>query len=171
MAEYTVLKPLNLRGKKRVTGEVVNDTVIDLKRVWSLKRSGYIAEIGNRVPPGEPEESVCAFTGSPEDMLLTIPILCEEGVRELVTKPVSVISAVKIIQMDAKEAIAELGNLDDGDALLIIHALDSRKTVKEASEFKAKKLEKDTERERLESKGFEDPRDRVDETGMVMHHG
>lgn len=45
---YVVKKPLNLRGKRRVIGEIVGEQDVDTSRVYFLVRAGYLAEIDSR---------------------------------------------------------------------------------------------------------------------------
>lgn len=71
----------------------------------------------------------------------TVPIVKGHETIDLdVTEP-QMQDAVKTMQMNADAAIAHIrGDVEDNITLIVINALDSRKTVKEAAESKAKAL-------------------------------
>lgn len=54
-------------------------------------------------------------------------------------------AAICSLQLTAEESAKAIETMTDETALILIHALDGRKTVKAAAEAKAKKLESDRE--------------------------
>lgn len=77
--------------------------------------------------------------------LITIPITRDGGVFEVTASIESVVAAICSLQLTAEESTKAIETMTDEMALILIHALDGRKTVKAAAEAKAKKLESDRE--------------------------
>ena len=125
-------KPCNLNGKKYFIGEEVPvEEVIDYA---SLVKMGLLSVIHDAVPADNLEECV-AMVG---EVSFTVPIVKGHETIDLdVTEP-QMQDAVKTMQMNADAAIAHIrGDVEDNITLIVINALDSRKTVKEAAEFEA----------------------------------
>ena len=128
-------KPCKLNGKKYFIGEEVPvEEVVDYA---SLVKMGLLSVIHNAVPADNLEECV-AMVG---EVSFTVPIVKGHETIDLdVTEP-QMQDAVKTMQMNADAAIAHIrGDVEDNITLIVINALDSRKTVKEAAESKAKAL-------------------------------
>lgn len=73
--------------------------------------------------------------------IITIPITRDGSVLEAPASPESIVAAVCNLQLTAEESIKAIGTLTDGAALILIHALDDRKTVKAAAQARAEALE------------------------------
>lgn len=128
-------KPCNLNGKKYfISEEVPVEEVVDYA---SLVKMGLLSVIHDAVPADNLEECV-AMVG---EVSFTVPIVKGHETIDLdVTEP-QMQDAVKTMQMNADAAIAHIrGDVEDNITLIVINALDSRKTVKEAAESKAKAL-------------------------------
>lgn len=128
-------KPCSLNGKKYFIGEEVPvEEVVDYH---SLVKMGLLSVIHDAVPADNLEECV-AMVG---EVSFSIPIVKGDETIDLdVTEP-QIQDAVKTMQMNADTAIAHIrGDVEDNTTLIVINALDSRKTVKEAAESKAKAL-------------------------------
>lgn len=128
-------KPCSLNGKKYFIGEEVPvEEVVDYA---SLVKMGLLSVIQDAVPADNLEECV-AMVG---EVSFSIPIVKGDETIDLdVTEP-QIQDAVKTMQMNADAAIAHIrGDVEDNTTLIVINALDSRKTVKEAAELKAKAL-------------------------------
>lgn len=128
-------KPCTLSGKKYFIGEEVPvEEVVDYA---SLVKMGLLSVIHDAVPADNLEECV-AMVG---EVSFTVPIVKGHETIDLdVTEP-QMQDAVKTMQMNADVAIAHIrGDVEDNITLIVINALDSRKTVKEAAESKAKAL-------------------------------
>ena len=133
-------KPCNLNGKMYFIGEEVPvEEVVDYA---SLVKMGLLSVIQDAVPADNLEECV-AMVG---EVSFSIPIVKGDETIDLdVTEP-QIQDAVKTMQMNADTAIAHIrGDVEDNTTLIVINALDSRKTVKEAAELKAKALIKQEE--------------------------
>lgn len=128
-------KPCSLNGKKYFIGEEVPvEEVVDYA---SLVKMGLLSVIHDAIPANDLEECV-AMVG---EVSFSIPIFKGDETIDLdVTEP-QIQDAVKTMQMNADTAIAHIrGDVEDNTTLIVINALDSRKTVKEAAESKAKAL-------------------------------
>lgn len=63
---------------------------------------------------------------------IIIPITAKGGLIELEMKPEDIIKAVATLQLNAEEAAKEVGTINKEEILILIDALDYRKTVKTA---------------------------------------
>lgn len=141
---YIVNKPLNLKGRRRAIGEIVNKGDVEPKRAAFLIRNGYLSEIdsglldameGAATPLAPFSEKTCGIQ-------IEIPIVKKEGAMVLSAAPESVSIALWLLQTAATEAIPEIGEMEDENILIILDACDSRKTVKEAARSRAVELHK-----------------------------
>lgn len=72
---------------------------------------------------------------------IIIPLTRDGGVLEVPAAPESVVAAVCNLQLTAEDGIKAIEAMTDETALILIHALDSRKTVKAAAQARAAALE------------------------------
>lgn len=79
-------------------------------------------------------------TGDPT--VVMIPLTRDDGMLEVPAAPESIVAAVSSLQLTAEESIRGIGAMTDETALILIHALDSRKTVKSAAQARAEELKK-----------------------------
>jgi tRNA-guanine family transglycosylase len=91
---------------------------------------------------------------------VTAPLLPEEKPRYLmgVGTPEDIVQAIGIVQLNANDAITAIKEMDDKDeALILIDALDNRKTVKNAIRAKVgAATEEDTGDGKAEGEGAGD---------------
>ena len=144
---YTVNKPLNLKGRRRAIGEIVDNGDVEPRRAAFFIRNGYLSEIdsgrldameGAAAPLAPPPER----TGG---IQIEVPIVKKEGSMVLSAAPESVSIALWLLQTAAAEAIPEIGKVEDENILIILDACDSRKTVKEAARNRAVELRRGAE--------------------------
>lgn len=135
--KYTILKPIYLSGKKRFIGDIIDESLIDKTRVWALKRSGFIAELG-RFEGETSSTETCKEIQSIQT--LTIPIHVDNNIQNLLMKPEDISLALSIMQVDTKKAIEQINHLDSEEVLILINAVDNRKSIKEAAAVAAKKF-------------------------------
>lgn len=76
---------------------------------------------------------------------IIIPLTKDGGVLEVPAAPESVVAAVCNLQLTAEDGIKVIEAMTDKTALILIHALDSRKTVKAAAQARAAALESQTD--------------------------
>ena len=63
---------------------------------------------------------------------IIIPITAKGGLIELKMTPEDIIKAIATLQLNAEEAAKEVGKIDKEETLILIDALETRKTVKTA---------------------------------------
>lgn len=137
---YAVTKPLNLRGRRRVMGEIVENCDVEQSRAAFFIRNGYLSEISEKQPnTAGGSASVSAKKQKPK-IKVDIPIIKKDGAMALSTAPESVSMALWLIQTAAAEAVPEIAQVEDEDILIILDACDTRKTVKEAARIRAAEL-------------------------------
>lgn len=139
---YTVVKPINLRGRRRGIGEVVGDDDVERGRAAFFIRNGYLSEINGGQPDdaGDPPDRPTGLPAGTGGIKVDIPIIKKEGGMALSTAPESVSMALWLLQTAAADAIPEIGQIEDEDILIILDACDTRKTVKEAVRNRAAEL-------------------------------
>lgn len=76
---------------------------------------------------------------------IIIPLTRDGGVLEVPASPDTIVMVMCNLQLTAEESTRTIETMTDETALILIHALDGRKTVKTAAEARAKKLESDRE--------------------------
>lgn len=139
---YTVVKPINLRGRRRGIGEVVGDDDVERGRAAFFIRNGYLSEIKEDPPDavGDPLDAPVELPAGAGETKVDIPIVKKEGSMALSVAPGSVSMALWLLQTAAADAIPEIGQVEDEDILIILDACDTRKTVKEAVRNRAAEL-------------------------------
>lgn len=149
MNGYICTKTVTLGGTTYQKGEPISAEAVLPSRVRALTREGYIspqnsapAEAKNQ--PQEPQN-----TPAP----IVIPITKNGGVMELLAAPDDIAITASIMQLNAEEAIKAIGEVSSEEALILIDALESRKTVKAATAARAAVLqEPETEMDGQEGK-------------------
>ena len=137
MNGYICIKGLSLSGIEYEPGDHIPAEAVLPSRVRALVNQKYItAQAGAAdAPPEEPQER-------PEEPApIVIPLTRDGGVYEVVAAPASIVAAACALQLTAEDAAEHIKAMDDETAIILIHALDSRKTVKAAAEARAKELE------------------------------
>ncbi|MCI9357715.1 MAG: hypothetical protein HFH59_09280 [Lachnospiraceae bacterium] len=137
---YTVTKPLNLRGRRRVIGEIVGEHDVEQSRAAFFIRNGYLSEINEKRPDTAGSSASVSVEKQKPESKVDIPIIKKDGAMALSTAPESVSMALWLIQTAAAEAVPEIGRVEDEDILIILDACDTRKTVKEAARIRAAEL-------------------------------
>lgn len=128
-------KPCNFGGKKYFIGqEIPAEYVINPKAHAAMGTLSIVEE----------EKQVEAkITVRVADFYLNVT---QEGLQ----------AVVDVMTATAKDAEPIIAQITDGDALILLHACDSRKTIKEAVEERAKSLvEEDVDPEELQAEELE----------------
>lgn len=141
MDGYICTKTIDLGGTTYQVGETIPGEVVLPNRIRALTRQGYIATINDadNMTPMAPQEE----PAPPAPIIL--PITKDGGVMELLAAPGDIIQAVSILQLNAEEAAKAVAEVESEVALIIIDALDVRKTVKTATAARAETLNKPAE--------------------------
>lgn len=125
-------KPCSFGGKKFYIGdEIPVEIVLDPK---AQEKMGVLVLVDAAQGHPAPE------TGDVETAAVTINIHAEEGDMPLDLTAEGLQSVVDILTGEAAEAEPIIKEMTDGDALILLHMIDKRKTVKSAAEARAKEL-------------------------------
>ena len=145
MNGYIALKAVTFGGVAYPEGATIPADVVLPSRVPALLRTKVIAKLsdinesnhvgGAEMPHIEPKE----VEG------VNLPIKTEDGVLELLASREDIVKAVETMQMNAEEAEKSIKEIESEDALIIIDACDSRKTVKKAVKERAEALRAEAE--------------------------
>ena len=137
---YTVLKPINIGGKRRIIGEILNDSDVATGRVYSLLKSGYISEL--KTIPEVVNENIKEGIDVAElkQLTINIPIKQSDGVFEIEVALEDVVEVFTILQSKVEEATERIKQIEKEEVLILIDATDSRKSVKVAAAEQAKKI-------------------------------
>ena len=147
---YVALKPCCFAGHSFRIGETVPDEVVHPGNANNAVKMGLIAEQpGAAAPAAAPGEK----TETPTVETMTVNIHAEEGdlPLNLTAEGLQAVVDVLTSTVEAAEPIVEA--MTDGDALILLHAADYRKGVKEAAAARAKAL---TEEESAEAEETEE---------------
>jgi len=136
MNGYICTKALTLSGFSYQPGEHIPAEAVLPSRVRALTNQGYIAAQAEQAQ--EPTETPQEEPGEPAPIV--IPLTRDGGVFEVVATPESIITAACNLQLTAEAGIEAIKTMTDETALILIHALDSRKTVKAAAQDRAEEL-------------------------------
>lgn len=72
---------------------------------------------------------------------IVIPITAKGGLIELVMTPEDIVKAIATLQLNAEEAAKAVGEIEKEETLILIDALDTRKTVKTAIMARVEQME------------------------------
>lgn len=125
---YTVIKPINLAGKRRVIGEVIEKEELVDGRVYSLIKSGYISEIKEFQKDNANASKMILNT---KEQNLLIPIKAEEPF-EIEISAQEIVDVFEILQETVEVATERIKNIEKEEVLILIDATDSRKGIRNA---------------------------------------
>lgn len=135
---YVAIKPCKFAGQSFRIGEVVPAVVIQPGAAKNLVKMGIIAE-----QDGEPIESTIETAGIKEEALLPdakVVIHAEEGDMELNLTQEGLQAIFDVLTANVSNAEPIINEMTDEDALILLHVSDSRKSVRELAETRAKAL-------------------------------
>lgn len=135
MIRLVANRPCTLSGKRYFIGEEVPAEVVT--DYASLEKMGVLSVIYDGVSAEQLESSVTMIG----EVFFTIPITKGEGSFDLDITESQLQEAVKIMQMNLKDAVAYIRDaVEDNSVLIFINAVDSRAAVKKEAEIKGKSL-------------------------------
>lgn len=134
---YVALKPCCFAGRRFLIGETIPDEVVHPGNANNAIRMGLIAkQDGTAVTtavPGEETETHTVET-------MTVNIHAEEGDLALNLTSEGLQAVVDILTSNVEDAEPIVAAMTDGDALILLHIADTRKSIKTAAEARAKAL-------------------------------
>lgn len=136
MSDFICAKGLTLGSVTYAPGQDIPAGAVLPSRVRALVRQGYIVAKAEAAPAPaqEPQEPMQV------PVPITIPLTKDGGVYEVVASPEDIITAVSVMQLTLEEASKVIEDTESEEALILIHALDSRKGIKEAASKRAEAL-------------------------------
>ncbi len=126
---YVVKLPLNIGGKRRLIGELLDDSEVTSKE---LITSGYLVEVDTGHT-----EAVEAHEGS---TLVELPVISEKGTQFISVGSESISEAVRVMQLSQNDAINAVKASTDSDMLIVLDLCESNKTIKAAIRKRGEEL-------------------------------
>lgn len=139
---YVCVKPITLLGNAYMPGDLIQDGHVLPARERALLRTGCIAEVTGaaELPVAE---LVQVETG--EEVTFSVPVIQEiDGdTAQVMSVPLTegdMQQVFSIMQMTADEAAKAIKDVKNESLLVVLHAADSRNTVKKAAKAQAESL-------------------------------
>lgn len=129
-------KPCSFGGKKFYIGdEIPAESVLDPKAQEQMGVLVMVDAAQGRPAPAPAPEVVLKEVDT-----MTVVIRAKEGDLPLNLTREGLQAVVDVLTVKPAEAVSVIEKMEDGDALILVHIMDSRKAVKEAAEARAKAL-------------------------------
>ena len=129
-------KPCSFGGKKFYIGdEIPVESVLDPKAQEQMGVLVLVDAAQGRPAPAPAPEVVLKEVDT-----MTVVIGAKEGDLPLNLTQEGLQAVVDVLTVKPAEAESIIEKMEDGDALILVHIMDSRKAVKEAAEKRAKAL-------------------------------
>lgn len=146
---YVALKPCCLAGQRFKINDTIPDQVIRPESKDNLVKMGLIAE--------HHEEPV--ITEDLVDQMVdpVIPVRIPDGENDILLEVTieGLQAVVDVLTSKAEDAKPIIERMTDGDALILMHAADSRKAIKEAAEARAAVIAEEAEADPEDKEGDE----------------
>lgn len=136
---YLCTKQLIVGGVAYYPGERIPDGAILPDRSGKLIRSGYIAEMQGYVAELQ-EMEPGAYEGTVQISVKTASDGENEQITAIPAKPEEIRQVFSVLQMNAEEGARAIAEVASENVLILLHAADSRKTIKNAAKEQADKL-------------------------------
>ena len=143
---FTALKPCKFAGQRFRIGEEIPADVIQPGAAKNLIKMGIIGERKDEYPTAEPD-TIEEGIRLPD---VEIIIHAEEGDMPLNPTPEGLQAIFDVLTSNVSNAEPIINEMTDEDALILLHISDSRKSIKELAETKAKALNAPQEGEESE---------------------
>lgn len=128
-------KPCSFGGHNFYIGdEIPNEYVMNPQNQEKLGVLAVVADDADGIPAAE-----VAVAGKAVDTM-TVNVHAEEGDLPLDLTKAGLQAVVDVLTGTVEDAEAIIAAMADGDALILLHLADSRKSVKKAAEARAKAL-------------------------------
>lgn len=139
---YVSLKAIKLSGREYLPGDTIEAEHILPKRKRALIAEGCIAEVADTV---EMHTAELQEVQTGEEVKFFIPVVCTDdgNAAQAMSVPLTegeLQHVFAIMQMNVEKATEEIEGVESENALIVLHAADSRKMVKQAAQKQAGKL-------------------------------
>ena len=171
MSGYTCTKACTFGGVAYSVGDAIPFEAVLPSRERALIKQGFIApaektsdaklQAENEILTTRIAALEKAAKGNPKSPTedenaqksIVIPIKVKEGILELIMMPEDIVKAVTTMQLNAEEAARAVGEIEKEETLILIDALDTRKTVKTAIVARVEEMGTGKEGGKEEDKG------------------
>ena len=131
-------KPCSFGGEKFYIGdEIPTEAVLDPKAQEKMGILAIVRDDAVPAPPAVPVETRNVDT-------MTVVIHAKEGDLPLDLTAEGLQAVVDVLTSKPADAEVTINEMTDGDALILIHVVDNRKSVKEAAETRAKTINEES---------------------------
>lgn len=137
---YKALKPCTISGKKYIVNDEVDISLCSAKEIDALVKRKLITGMPDTA--GTPAASE---NSAPEEKLFEVPVINKDEVFNINITGAQLAEVVAIIQKAAEEAVKAVKEVTAEAPLILIHRLDTRKSVQEAAQKRAEELAAATE--------------------------
>lgn len=132
---YIALKPCRISGASYIINDEVDTSKLSESEIAALCKKKMIVGVPDAsVLPGTPAE------GEPEAKLFEVPVINKDEVFNINITGAQLAEVVAIIQKAAEEAVKAVKEVTAESPLILIHRLDTRKSVQEAAQKRAEEL-------------------------------
>lgn len=140
--QYLCTKQLTAGGITYCPGEIIPDGVILPERSSKLLRNGYISKLKESMQI-EWEEMESVGMNVPETVLITVNRESDEENQQgtaVPATPEEIQQVFSIMQLNAEDGAKAITEVQSENVLILLHAADSRKTIKNAAKEQADNL-------------------------------
>lgn len=138
--QYVCIKQLTAGKKTYYPGDIIPDHVILPERSRKLIRNGYLSECNNDAIQMPIAESVHPSAAKNPIPMFPIKVYGEGGKEiESLLSLDEVRQIFSILQMSVEEGVKQIAKVKSENVLVLLHASDSRKTIKNAAREQADK--------------------------------
>ena len=132
---YICRKTLTISGVLYNPGDIIEDGVILPDRIRSLKTIGMISEMGDYsdIPAAKP----LVVPVSEDTNTIDISVKVEKGNIELPMTAEEIKKVFSVLQMNNTDSVNSIKDIESENVLILIHAIDSRKSVQNAAKERA----------------------------------
>lgn len=132
---YICRKTLTISGVLYNPGDIIEDGVILPDRIRSLKTIGMISEMGDYsdIPVAKPS----VVSVSEDTNTIDISVKVEKGNIELPMTADEIKKVFSVLQMNNTDSINSIKEIESENVLILIHAIDGRKSVQNAAKERA----------------------------------
>ena len=157
MNGYTCIKSCTFGGVAYSVGDAIPSAAVLPSRERALIKQGFIALAADTESLLEQNKSLKAQVEAlketaartpelppgdeTEEKGIVIPITAKGGLLELIMAPEDIVEAVATMQLNAEDAAKAVSVIEKEETLILIDALDTRKTVKTAIMERIKAME------------------------------
>lgn len=132
---YLCRKGLTISGVEYLPGDIIPDGVILPNRVRTLTAVGMISEVGEN--DGTPVVNKQPDVPVPGLSTIKVPVKGDNGDITLEVTPEEIQEVFSLLQMTANDGITAIGKVESDNVLILVHAVDTRKTIQNAAKERA----------------------------------